>query len=337
MSTIVSMCPYCRAGGVRAPASAVGASATCPRCKSNFTVIPSDEPVAPPAPETAETRPAPALTEPSPVLPALAVPVSAPAAVPVVPVGSAEPVPLFAVFAFVLVGPAALATQVPYGRGLALVLCAAGGALACAGLGAGARAVLWGAGAALVHAALALALLFAPALFGLSPWRDGPPPEQPPGPWAVDTEAGTVRPASDPIDAPREAFVYGDAQVTARASFGPLDAQPGAPRGPAHLIVRVRVQNLGDAERPLSDWAAGRGTRGATATDENGKPLKPAARPLENAKSFDQLPPGGVSELRFAFVPPKADTVLLKLSGAALGAPGDVTFRFAALGAPRDR
>jgi hypothetical protein len=337
MSTFVAMCPYCRAGGVRAPQSAVGASATCPRCKSNFTVVPSDEPPAPPTPETAETRPAPALTEPSPVLPASAVPPPAPGPTePPAPV-SGEPVPLCAVFAFVLVGPAALATQVPYGRGVALAACAAGAALACAGFGAGGRAVLWGTGAVLGHIALALALLFSPALFGLTPWRDGPPPEQPPGPWAVDTEAGTVRPATDPLDAPREAFVYGDVQVTAGATLGPLDAQPGAPRGPAHLIVRVRVQNFGESERPLADWATGRGARGVSATDANGKPLKSADRPLENPTAFDRFPPGGAAELRFAFVPPKSGAVVLKLSGAAVGAPGDVTFRFAALGAPRDR
>jgi hypothetical protein len=300
--------------------------------------MPSDDP--PPAAHEASagTLPvAPALTEPSPVLSSSAAPVPGSAAAPSAPVESGEPVPLFAVLAFVVVGPAALATQLPYGRGLALVLCAAGGALACAGFGAGARAVLWGAGAALAHTALALAVLFAPALFGLPPWRDGPPPEQPPGPWAVDTEAGTVRPASGPVDAPREAFVYGGLQVTARAALGPLDAVPGKPRGPAHLIVRVRVENLGERELPLTDWVARRGARGVSATDESGKPLKPAARPLENTKSFDQLPPGGVTELRFAFVPSKSDVVLLKLSGAALGAPGEITFRFAALGAPRDR
>src|SRR6188472_3377925 len=78
MTTIVAMCPYCRAGGVRAPATAVGALATCPKCRSSFTVIPSDEPLpgatgpsANPPVGGGETRPAAALpdvTEPSPVL-----------------------------------------------------------------------------------------------------------------------------------------------------------------------------------------------------------------------------------------------------------------------------
>ncbi|MBX9626299.1 MAG: hypothetical protein K2X82_21045, partial [Gemmataceae bacterium] len=79
---IVALCPYCRAGGVRAPESAVGSSATCPNCKSNFTVIPTDDPVKEVAQPARPQAPRPAVdetrehsspvdvTEPSPVLPA---------------------------------------------------------------------------------------------------------------------------------------------------------------------------------------------------------------------------------------------------------------------------
>lgn len=92
MATIVAICPYCRAGGVRAPQASVGASATCPKCKSSFTVMPSDglpgwakepqpakvsgahTPVAEPPKPTDETKPVAAMgmadvTEPSPILP----------------------------------------------------------------------------------------------------------------------------------------------------------------------------------------------------------------------------------------------------------------------------
>lgn len=82
MPTIVAICPYCRSGGVRAPENALGKSATCPKCKSSFTIIPADDippdwdkPAAPRAKASAveETRAVaamPDVTEPSPVLPA---------------------------------------------------------------------------------------------------------------------------------------------------------------------------------------------------------------------------------------------------------------------------
>src|SRR5689334_13075142 len=85
MATIISICPYCGIGGVRAPQASIGASATCPKCKSSFTVMPSDglpgwakeppPPAAepPPSSSTQETKPAAAIgtadvTEPSPIL-----------------------------------------------------------------------------------------------------------------------------------------------------------------------------------------------------------------------------------------------------------------------------
>src|SRR5206468_2769689 len=81
---IVATCPYCRAGGVRAPDHAAGLSATCPKCKSSFTIIPDvglpgwskgdspsiPPPAAPPRPveETGPHAAADDVTEPSPVL-----------------------------------------------------------------------------------------------------------------------------------------------------------------------------------------------------------------------------------------------------------------------------
>jgi hypothetical protein len=115
MPTIISICPYCKRGGVRAPDTALGGVARCPKCKSNFTVLPDDklpEWVAKVKPEAnsfaqsssplAETRGAPALpdkTEPSPVLPPEAKPKHAKAEVkphqepPVSAPAATEPVP----------------------------------------------------------------------------------------------------------------------------------------------------------------------------------------------------------------------------------------------------
>lgn len=43
---IVSICPYCTRGRVRTTEEAIGTSAKCPACGSEFTVIPTDEAVA---------------------------------------------------------------------------------------------------------------------------------------------------------------------------------------------------------------------------------------------------------------------------------------------------
>lgn len=42
MTKIIAICPYCRRGGVRARTNAIGSIAHCPKCKSNFTILPED-------------------------------------------------------------------------------------------------------------------------------------------------------------------------------------------------------------------------------------------------------------------------------------------------------
>jgi hypothetical protein len=41
--SILAVCPYCRAGRVRAPNKSIGASATCPNCNSCFTIVESSD------------------------------------------------------------------------------------------------------------------------------------------------------------------------------------------------------------------------------------------------------------------------------------------------------
>ena len=43
---VVSVCPYCSRGRVRLPEEDIGTTAKCPSCGSEFTVIPTEEPVA---------------------------------------------------------------------------------------------------------------------------------------------------------------------------------------------------------------------------------------------------------------------------------------------------
>src|SRR5262245_14639421 len=171
MPTIVSICPYCRAGGVRAPQSNIGASATCPNCKSSFTVMPSDGlpgwardpqpapvPSKPQAAPTDETRPAAAVgmadvTEPSPLLPddERSQVESRPATVPAAPALIEEPdeesVPadigwFVALAALILVGVAVVASQLPYGRIIGAAIALAGVIGGLASLGAEGRSKL---------------------------------------------------------------------------------------------------------------------------------------------------------------------------------------------------
>src|SRR5262245_48129541 len=92
MPTIIAICPYCRRGGVRAPDTAIGASANCPMCKSSFTLLPEDKlpdwaakasadadsfkASSSPLAETRATKALPDKTEPSPVLPREVIPKS---------------------------------------------------------------------------------------------------------------------------------------------------------------------------------------------------------------------------------------------------------------------
>jgi hypothetical protein len=259
MPTIIAICPYCRAGGVRAPASNIGASATCPKCKSSFTVMPSDglpgwakEPqasspaptpaAAPPAPlPVDETQPAAAMgmadvTEPSPTLPreerakVKAKPKPAPT-----PEAEPEPEPeqeeaeraepadmglVTALVALILVGIAVLASQFPFGRFIAIGIAAVGLLTGLMSLGAEGRAKQAGGLAVGLHVLVLVFVLFLPSWLRLDPWR-GAPDEGPKGPFAVEHGTGLLNPISptDWIDASKSSWEDKDVRVTVRSAF----------------------------------------------------------------------------------------------------------------------
>jgi hypothetical protein len=374
MPGIIAICPYCRAGGVRAPATAIGASATCPKCRSSFTVLPSDDippdwdkpaprPVPaflpPAAPALDETRPTATMadvTEPSPVLTAdgaktdraKSEPRSAGESGP-----AAESAPgadagtLLALVALCLVGPAMLATLFPYGRGVGAGLAAVG--IAVGGLGAvgGGRGRTAAAVAVAVQFAVLVVLVLFPSWLGLDPWGGPDRPAAPQGPVAVANADGATRPvpANGWLDAAADSWQHGDARVSARSDVGPVELS-----GPkeakrttkeSYLRVTLRVRNVGfEKDLPLSGWAAGEGAGDVRVTDASGVPLAPAAfdagwapprgRPVPRAR------PGHASEvvLLFAAPPAKTDSVRVRLPGAAVGVPDEITFRTGTAAAP---
>ena len=230
MATIVAICPYCRAGGVRAPQASVGASATCPKCKSSFTVMPSDglpgwakEPqpanasgtqvpvVAPPTP-TDETKPVAAMgmadvTEPSPILPPEErAKVKAKLKPKADPTPASEPEPaaeadeqaepadvglVVALGALILVGVAVLASQFPYGRFAAVVIAAVGLVGGLASLGAEGPAKKAGALAAGLNFFVLVLVLLLPSWLNLDPWRGPAADNAPKGPFALEHGTGT--------------------------------------------------------------------------------------------------------------------------------------------------
>ncbi len=363
MPTIIAICPYCRAGGVRATSYAVGASATCPKCKSNFTLMPEDDPPdwakcsaeasfssvppveKPKLPTVAETLPTAAalsdVTEPSPVLPAKLKPKPAPATAPSFDLPAPADMGLvFALLAFILVGPAVLASQLPYGRIIALVLAAGGlvGGLLC--LGAEGKARVAGLGAAALHFLGIVVLLFLPSWLGHYPSSSDGKPEELKGPHAVDLNSGAPAPISpaDWLNAGTVSWQSGNVRVTVRAAVGPLELSgpKGAKRTTKepYLRLAVRVRNTGfENELPLSGWAAGQGADGVRVLDANDRPLKIAAFESawapERGKPTTGTLPGHTSEVVLVFAPPpaKSEFVRVQLSGAAVGAPDEIRFR----------
>jgi hypothetical protein len=363
MATIVAICPYCREGGVRAPQSAVGASATCPKCRSSFTVMPSDglpgwasepQPAAP-TPSAEETKPAAAMgmadvTEPSPVLTTEELPQSrmrsGPAPEPEV-VDSPEPAEpadmgmVIALVALILFGAAVVASQFPFGRLIAAVLAAVGlvgGLLATAAEGRARKAGWLAVG---LHAIVLLIVVLLPSWLKLDPWRGQSDEEGPKGPQALEHATRTTRPIlpGEWLDAGRTSWELKDLRVTIRsANLGlvELTGPGGAKRTPKeqYLRLRVRVVNSGvEREIPLSGWAKGDGAASVTIVDSSGRTLKPASFEQrwepDRGKPIERLFPGKTSELHFVFTAPaaKVEWLRVQLPGAALGVDEDIRFQ----------
>jgi len=378
MPTIVAVCPYCRAGGVRAPQSAIGASATCPKCKSSFTVMPSEglpgwakeSLPAPPGPAPAapttsplptdETRPVAAMgiadvTEPSPTLPPeerakvrKAKPAPAPEPAPEPPgAGPGEPADaglVLALTALILVGVAVLASQLPYGRFVALGIAVVGLVGGLASLGAEGRARQAGALAAALHVFVLMLVLLLPSWLKLDPWLGPATDEGPKGPFALEHATGQLTPFTPGnwLDAGKSSWEFKDLRVTVRSvSVGPVELQ--GPNGAkkttkepySHLLLRVSNSGV-ERQIDLSGWAVARGAETIRVTDLSGKQLKPATFEdgwlPDRGKPTERLFPGKSSDVRLVFAAPpaKTDTLRIALPGSALGlADEEIKFRAA--------
>ncbi len=381
MPTIIAICPYCRAGGVRASDSAIGASANCPKCKSSFTVMPEDDlpewaakakpdatSFSAPSPEKSKPKSSPLeetssaasmadVTEPSPVLPAEPKPKAAAAPQPALP--RVAPVPaaaesseapepaapppdmslVFALVALVLVGPAMLISQVPYGRAIALVVVVIGFVAGLLSLGGEGRAKSVGGLAMGLHVFAAIFLLFLPSWLGLDDWR-GTPEEEPKKPVIREHGTGMALPLVEGgwVEASNSSWEFADLRITMRSALGPVELH-----GPKdakrmtkepYLQLTVQVANIGaDRAIPLSGWAAGQGAEGVRVVDSGGRTLTPATFEAgwapERGRPATQAMPSHASEVVMVFTAPPAKTefVRVQLPGAAVGVQDEIKFR----------
>jgi hypothetical protein len=271
-----------------------------------------------------------------------AAPVAQPQAANEPPAEPHDTAAVLALAALILVGPAVVASQLPFGRFLALGLAGLGlvGGLLC--LGAEGRARLFGAGAAALHFGVILLVLLLPSWLDLDPWGAPAAPEEPKGPVAVDHGTGKGVPVSPDewLDAAKSSWQFHDARVSMRAGIGPVEltGPNGAKKTPKayYLRLALQVRNVGHGrEIPLSGWAAGQGAEGVRATDPAGKPLSPAKFESgwvpDAGKPAPRAMPGLASEvvLLFAAPPPKTEFVRVQLPGAALGEAEEIKLRSA--------
>jgi hypothetical protein len=357
-ATVVAVCPYCRAAGVRAWSAAVGSSATCPKCKSNFTIVADEKlpawatkPAAPPAPDAATLfptdTPPPSDAPPEPMWssPLMAAePAETEAEPPTLPaIGQTEAFQAVALVAIILVGPTVLASNLPYGRAIAILLAVLGllAGLVCL-IGQG-KARLVAAAAVSLHGVLLVAVLFRPALLGLDPWRGTDPSPKPTEVRSVPHGKVESQTAGDAVDGAGASWVLGDVGVNVRRGHvGPVELVDikGAKRKSREigLQIVIRATNLGGERRiPLAGWMKGESLADVRLLDSSGKEVKrksfPADQiPFRGRLTPDTLVPRESVDALLVFEAPsgKQGEFLLELPGSAVGVDRPIRFRLPA-------
>ncbi len=279
----LAICPYCNTGRIRCPEKALGLTASCPNCKTNFTMVDSGFPVdVEPEPVSAIAR-----TQPT-VVPA---PAPGPAAVfrsptmQAVPVEtqvsnddeedgrSFDPLRVPTLLAFSLAGVALVASQIPYGRIGTVVLAAFGLIVAFIGWYSTRRPVL-SASATGLNALILLIVSLAPTWLGIDPWRPEPIDKERLTPQAFDKDG--LKPTSEWTDV-RQSWQFDDVRVRVIATLEQIELT--GPKGqkkwtkPTYLKIRVAVGNVGVARAfDVVGWDLKTPMK---LTDANGKELAP--------------------------------------------------------------
>ncbi len=352
MSQIVAVCPYCRQGGVRAPKTAIGDSVTCPKCKSNFTVVPTDGPLPemeaePPRGtdnrsdhgETTETRPITGWTEDGVTAesqPAWAAAPSPASCAAIAPTSSTttpsdEEAPtapdlatVLALVAAIGIGLAVIATQFPIGRWIGGGIAAVCLVLGLLTLGAEGRVRLWGGLAAAGHALLLLLIVFLPSWLNIEPIAASSGLPDVPVRYDHATAQRHILATEEWIPAGQASWEYRGLRVTvSQATVGPLEL-----RGPkdgrswtkeSYLQLQLTVGHVGMEDRKrLTQWAAGQ-AEGIRLRDAAGRELSPARLTLpagwtwDRGQPLEHLLPDQSSRVRLVLEPPGSKSGPLQL------------------------
>jgi len=300
MTTIVALCPYCRRGGVRAPERIIGSVATCPKCGSQFTIVPKEQAedlTAGPQVETHSHAIAADITEPAKPLPEVAEPSE-----------SRDPAFTVALLAFTIFGLGVVATVLPFGRFIGLGLCSLGlilGAVALLGEG---LAVKLGAAAVGLNLVAVTLLAVVPTWLGFTPTLDDDAAGRLKGPHSIAIQSNDIS-TTDRTDAGKALFANADVRIGVRAFVQPLEL--AGPKGEVKkpreyaLNLHVGIMNSGVERRvPLSGWAQGIMTDDVKLTDPAGNVLK--------AKTLDAgWKPTGFEKMDGVFPGKSAEVILL--------------------------
>ena len=322
-SRVTAACPFCDAK-YRTPWKKLYTAMTCQKCGQEFILTQPDEPPLTPSDPLAGGKPAAAAavdTAPAPAAPTAPAPTISAAARP----GDAPLV--MALVAAALVGAAALATLVPYGRIAATALASVG--LLVAGMSLlGLEKRVWVGWAAAGLNALILAMVLAlPDWLGLTGWTPLADPEQAPKPvTAVGRDGSLPRPA-DWVDASAAVWQQGDVRVAVTSvSLGPVNLKAKDPAQRRELCLRVglSVSNVGVARAiDIDGWDA---PPKAPVLTADGEAVALRAGGVEAAgKVF----PGKSADGTLTFAPPPATAQELRLEipAEAVGGTDPVRLR----------
>ena len=322
---IIATCPYCLEGSVRAPDRAIGLSATCPKCRSSFTIAAASETYASSSSTTTKTLSAKSETITERPTPVEASPLPAPTKVD-------EPTMPWSLTAIALAGAGLIATQFPYGRFLAL---------GCAGFGLLFGCIAWLLAdrrrtathvAPAVSAFVVFLVVALPGWLGFSSWKSLDLPDDSKTVKALSSDGSTPIPV-EWVDIQKASWLYDDIQVSIplvainTLEVTGLKGQKSRTRE-KYLQIRVLVKNVGVARKlEFQGWkpAATPDAPRPKVTDLQGNVL--AIKAFEAPWEAGDRPqpaglfPGKSAEQLFLFLPPAKPVEFLRfeLPGVAFG------------------
>ena len=325
---IIATCPYCLEGSVRAPDRAIGLSATCPKCRSSFTIAAASETYASSSSTTTKTLAAKAETVTTPTTSVAELPAPVDVAPLPAPTKVDEPTMPWSLTAIALAGIGLIATQFPYGRFVAL---------GCASFGLLFGGIAWLLAdrkrtathvAPAVSGFVILLVVALPSWLGFSSWKSLDLPDDTKMVKALSSDGSTPIPV-EWVDIQKASWLYDDIQVSAplvainTLEVTGLKGQKSRTKE-KHLQIRVLVKNVGVARKlEFVGWKPDAPRPKVTDPQGNVLAIKVFEAPWEAGDRPQPagLFPGKSAEQLFLFQPPAKPVEYLRfeLPGVAFG------------------